>query len=193
MEPTPERLLRVSAKLFAKQGLAGTSMREIAREVGITQAAIYHHFPCKEDLYLDAVRTLHREKMQGLSDVLELRAPPPEKLRQLVLRMLELMDADPDFRHIFHREMMEGDEERLRELVDSVYTDIMAALEPLMKEIAPHLDAQLTMMSLSGLVFHHLEVRKLVPLLPGGSEEQSSLPVLAEHITTLLLNGVRPS
>jgi AcrR family transcriptional regulator len=193
MEPTPERLLRVSAKLFAKQGLAGTSMREIAREAGITQAAIYHHFPGKEELYLHAVRTLHREKLQGLSDVLMLQAPPPEKLRQLVLRMLELMDADPDFRHIYYREMMEGDEERLRELVDSVFADIMAALEPLMEEIAPHLDAQLTMMSLAGLVFHHLEVRKLIPLLPGGSDAKSRLPVLAEHISTLVLHGVCPS
>ena len=63
MEPTPERLRRVSARLFAKQGLAGTSMREIARETGITQAAIYHHYQGKEELYLDAVRTLHREKL----------------------------------------------------------------------------------------------------------------------------------
>lgn len=192
MEPTPDRLLRVSATLFAKQGLAGTSMREIARETGITQAAIYHHFPSKEALYLEAVRTLHREKMQSLSGVLELKAPPPEKLRQLVWRMLELMDADPDFRHIYYREMMEGDEERLRELVDSVFADIMDVMRPLMTEIAPHLDATLTMMSLSGLVFHHLEVRRLIPLLPGGSEAGSRLPVLAEHITTLLLNGVRP-
>ena len=191
MEPTPERLLRVSETLFARQGLAGTSMREIARAAGVTQAAIYHHFPGKEALYLEAVRTLHREKMQSLSGVLELEAPPPEKLRQLVWRMLELMDADPDFRHIYYREMMEGDEERLRELVDGVFADIMEVMKPLMKEIAPHLDATLMMMSLAGLVFHHLEVRRLIPLLPGGSEARSRLPVLAEHITTLVLNGVR--
>ena len=191
MEATPDRLRRVSAKLFARQGLAGTSMREIARETGIPQAAIYHHFPCKEELYLDAVRTLHREKMQGLEGILELDLPAPEKLRQLVLRVLELMDADPDFRYLHQREMMEGDEDRLRELVDTVYVDIMAVLVPLMKEIAPHLDATLMMMSMSGLVFHHLEVRKLIPLLPGGSEEMSTLPVLADHITTLLLGGVR--
>jgi hypothetical protein len=48
------------------------------------------------------------------------------------------------------------------------------------------------MMSLAGLVFHHLEVRRLIPLLPGGSEAKSRLPVLAEHITALVLNGVRP-
>lgn len=191
MEATPERLLRVSAQLFATKGLAGTSMREIAREAGITQAAIYHHFPGKEELYLDAVRALLREKLQGLSEVLELSAPPPEKLRQLVLRMLELMDADPDFRHIYHRELMEGDEERLRELADSVFTDALVVLEPLMKEVTPHLDATLMLMSLSGLVLHHLEVRKLTPMLPGGSPARAELPVLAEHISRLVLEEAR--
>ena len=188
-ETTPQRLRRVSAKLFAQQGLAGTSMREIAREAGITQAAIYHHFPCKEDLYVDAVRSLQQEKMQGVSDVLALDVPPTDKFRNLVLRMLELLDADPDFCDIYHREMMEGDEERLQETVDSVYTRIMGELEPLMKAIAPDLDPTLMVMSLSGMVFHHLEVRKLIPLLPGGSEAMNALPVLADHITAVVLGG----
>ena len=188
-ETTPQRLRRVSAKLFAQQGLAGTSMREIAREAGITQAAIYHHFPCKEDLYVDAVRSLQQEKMQGVSDVLALDVPPTDKFRNLVLRMLELLDADPDFCDIYHREMMEGDEERLQETVDSVYTRIMGELEPLMKAIAPDLDPTLMVMSLSGMVFHHLEVRKLIPLLPGGSDAMNALPVLADHITAVVLGG----
>ena len=71
-----------------------------------------------------------------------------------------------------------------------MFTDALAFLEPLMKQIAPQLDATLTVMSLAGLVLHHLEVRKLIPLVPGGSEAKASLPVLAEHITTLMLAGV---
>ena len=192
MEGTPDRLLRVSAQLFASKGLAGTSMREIARETGITQAAIYHHFPGKEELYFDAVRVLLREKMQILHAVLELDAPPERKLRELVLRMLELMDEDPCFRHIFQRELMEGDEARLKELADSVFAEAHAGLEPLMAEIAPTFDSLLLLMSVSGLVLHHLEVRKLIPLLPEGSEQKAELPVLAEHICALVLNGVQP-
>lgn len=192
MEPTPERLRRVSARLFAKQGLAGTSMREIARETGITQAAIYHHYQGKEELYLDAVRMLHKEKLQSLSEVVELDVSPPEKLHQLVLRMLELMDADADFRHIYYRELMEGDEERLREMADSVFIDGLAVLEPLMKQVAPKLDPTLTLMSVAGLVLHHLEVRRLIALLPGDGEGRARLTVLADHITALVLTGTAP-
>jgi AcrR family transcriptional regulator len=190
MDATPERLLRIAAKLFAEQGFAGVSMRRIAAQAEITQAAIYHHFTSKEELYFAAVRFLHHEKTAGLNNIMALQESPEEKLRLLVVQMLELLDADPDFRHIYFRELMEGDELRLKELADSVFAEIPEVLEQLLRELAPHLDSHLMMMSLAGLIFHHLEVRKLTPLLPDGNLHKTQLPVLADHITTLLLNGV---
>lgn len=50
-EPTTrERILDVAATLFITQGYDGTSLREIADEMGFTKAALYYHFPSKEDL-----------------------------------------------------------------------------------------------------------------------------------------------
>ena len=191
MQDTPERLLRIAAKLIAEQGFAGVSMRQIAGKADITQAAIYHHFASKKDLYFTAVRYLHHEKIAGLTSIMQQQVSAEEKLRLLVKQMLELLDADPDFRHIYFRELMEGDESRLRELADSVFVEIPEILEELLHELAPHMDSHLMMMSLTGLILHHLEVRKLTPLLQDGSTEKTRLPLLAEHITTLLLNGVR--
>ncbi|RZS39117.1 TetR family transcriptional regulator [Herbihabitans rhizosphaerae] len=45
-----ESLLQVAAKLFYERGYDGTSMDELARRLGITKAAIYHHVSGKEDL-----------------------------------------------------------------------------------------------------------------------------------------------
>ena len=190
MPATPERLLKIAAKLFAEQGFAGVSMRQIAGEAGITQAAIYHHFANKEELYFAAVRSLHQDKIAGFNSITQLDVPPPEKLRLLVIKMLELMDADPHFLHIYFRVLMEGDESRLKELASSVFTEVAEVLEELMRDLAPHLDSHLMMLSIAGMVFHHLEARKVTPLMPGGTVEKTQLPVLAEHITTLLLHGV---
>jgi AcrR family transcriptional regulator len=193
MDATPERLLEVAAKLFAEQGFAGASMRRIAGEAGITQAAIYHHYANKEELYFAAVRHLHQDKVAGFSSISQMNIASPEKLRLLGIKMLELLDADPHLLHIYFRELMEGDESRLEELAKSVFTEMAEVLEELMGELAPHLDSHLMMLSIAGMVFHHLEARKVTPLLPGGTLEKTRLPVLAEHITTLLLNGVRSS
>ncbi|KUH94935.1 hypothetical protein AU187_15065 [Mycobacterium sp. IS-1556] len=47
-EPTGERILAAALRLFAEQGFAGTSVRQIAAAVGVTDAALYSHFPSKQ-------------------------------------------------------------------------------------------------------------------------------------------------
>ncbi|MCC6382787.1 MAG: TetR/AcrR family transcriptional regulator [Dehalococcoidia bacterium] len=43
----PRDILGAAERLFAERGYARTSMREIAAAVGITDAALYRHFPSK--------------------------------------------------------------------------------------------------------------------------------------------------
>lgn len=52
--PTRERLLDAALDLFARHGFAATTVRQIARAVGVTDAAIYAHFANKQAL-LDAL------------------------------------------------------------------------------------------------------------------------------------------
>ena len=51
---TRESILLAALRLFSRKGYEGTSMRDIAAEVGITQGAIYKHFAGKDAL-LEAI------------------------------------------------------------------------------------------------------------------------------------------
>ena len=51
---TRQHILDAALDLFAEKGFFGTSMRELARAVGVRESAIYHHFANKEAL-LDAL------------------------------------------------------------------------------------------------------------------------------------------
>ena len=50
-ESTRERILDVAEALFAERGLAGTAVRDIAREAGLTAPSLYNHFDGKHALY----------------------------------------------------------------------------------------------------------------------------------------------
>src|SRR5215472_4928396 len=45
------QILRAAMDCFAARGFRGTTTRDIATRVGITEAALYRHFPSKEALY----------------------------------------------------------------------------------------------------------------------------------------------
>jgi AcrR family transcriptional regulator len=51
---TRRRILDVATELFRDRGYAGTSIRDIAEVLGMTKAALYYHFTCKDDM-LDAL------------------------------------------------------------------------------------------------------------------------------------------
>ena len=44
------RIQTVALELFTDQGYDRTSLREIADRLGVTKAALYYHFPTKEDI-----------------------------------------------------------------------------------------------------------------------------------------------
>lgn len=47
---TRQRILSIAADLFSRQGYTGTTIADIARELGTTTAALYYHFPSKADI-----------------------------------------------------------------------------------------------------------------------------------------------
>jgi len=63
-----ERILQVAAGLFAQSGYESSAIADLARELGVSKAAIYHYYPTKQDIY-DAIIL---QTLQGLSS--EVRA-----------------------------------------------------------------------------------------------------------------------
>ncbi len=49
---TKERILEASLRLFSQKGIRETTIKDIAKEVGITEGAIYRHFESKEEIIL---------------------------------------------------------------------------------------------------------------------------------------------
>ena len=47
---TKERILETALELFAQNGYLGTSMNDIARQLGFTKAALYKHYTSKQEI-----------------------------------------------------------------------------------------------------------------------------------------------
>ena len=62
-----ETVLRRAIDLFNEQGYDGTSMGDLARELGFSKSAIYHHVPSKTHLLSLALD----EALDGLTQVIE--------------------------------------------------------------------------------------------------------------------------
>ena len=58
---TKETIVKTTLELFLQNGYEKTSMNDIAREVGITKPAIYHHFKNKDELFHEVLSLFFEE------------------------------------------------------------------------------------------------------------------------------------
>ena len=66
---TRERIEKAAIRLFVEQGVAGTSVRDIARAVDISEGALYRHFVSKDEL-VRVVFERHYVEFAGRLDTL---------------------------------------------------------------------------------------------------------------------------
>jgi AcrR family transcriptional regulator len=61
-----QHILETAYRLFQSKGFANTSMSEITAEAGGSKATVYHHFPSKEELFVECMTTLSDQYIDGI-------------------------------------------------------------------------------------------------------------------------------
>src|SRR5262245_58102542 len=88
---TKAALLDAALRLFAKHGYAGTSIRAIAREVGLSESVLYAHFTGKPAIYRAAMSLAGPQAtLVALGDG---AGDPAEFVREFAARLLALWDT----------------------------------------------------------------------------------------------------
>ena len=108
-----EAILTAAAELFAAQGYASTTTKEIAAKAGVNSALLYYYYDDKEGLYRSVlahlVGTISRQVGASLTD-----APSPEEgVRRFVATQGTLFFDNRTFARLLLRELMDHGAVRL--------------------------------------------------------------------------------
>jgi len=112
---TRQQILDASLRLFSERGFARTTVRDIARQAGITDAAIYYHFESKQELLEALVE--ERGFLNSLQNLARLQADAPlkETLHWVARGAINIMDQNRDFLRLIIMEGLGGDEVALEQ------------------------------------------------------------------------------
>ena len=92
-----KQILEVSTELFRSRGFNGTSLDDIAREVGVSRGVIFYYFDGKRELAAQTVL----QSLRQYGDYVQDRV---SKKRTSKTQLLEFIDACLDYQHD-HREV----------------------------------------------------------------------------------------
>ena len=71
LEHTRNLLLDAAEELFARKGLLGAALDDIADAAGYTRGAIYSHFGAKEELFLAVIERQRQRFLDGFTETIE--------------------------------------------------------------------------------------------------------------------------
>lgn len=185
-------ILRLAIPLFAQAGFTGVSMRKVANAVGITPAALYHHFKDKDQLYMETMRYAFADKIVAVGALLKAPADTLERLEMLIRWLAETLYAETDFRKLLQWVLLDADRQRTVTLVQTTFEELFAILQNLNEGYRRRFDPHLLSISLIGLVVYHFETTAVRKILPGHRPDHDQPDTLVRHLMELLRPALSP-
>jgi AcrR family transcriptional regulator len=187
------QILREAARLFGMHGFNGTTTRDVAARVGLTEAALYRYYPSKEAMYV-AILDERIAVTDPLASVVPMAAARDDHgvFAGLALELLRSVEADPSILRLLLYSALEGHQlarrfhdRRIRELRDFLTRYVARRIrEQDFRKMNPALAARAFM----GMVVNQLIVRHVFRQEEPGPQTPEET---ADTFATIFLDGVR--
>lgn len=76
---TKEVILTVALKLFSERGYDGVGIRDISKEIGIRESALYKHYSGKQDIFDSILKDIERRYQEEVSSFI-----PPKNMANIL-------------------------------------------------------------------------------------------------------------
>lgn len=101
---TRRKLLVAARREFARNGLAGARVDEIAAQAGVNKQLVYHYFGDKDALYFAVLEWVYDEIVQYERGFNVEGLSPDQAIRKLVQSSFDYLELHPDFVAILNDE-----------------------------------------------------------------------------------------
>ena len=140
-----ENIQSVVAHLFAQNGYHSTSMRAIARELGMNQSSLYHYFKSKENILFKLMNDAVDDALATLNEICAADLSPQDKLNEVLGFYTRYYAGDQDRLIILINEINSLSESNRRILVNKQrqYVNLLRSIinelagDPKIKEVDP--------------------------------------------------------
>jgi AcrR family transcriptional regulator len=101
------QVIAAATRLFAAHGFDGTSLQSIADALGVTKAAVLHHFPSKEALRAAVVGEILGHWQEMFPQILLTATAAEDRFDAVFGELVRFFKSDPDRARLVMREAMD--------------------------------------------------------------------------------------
>jgi TetR/AcrR family fatty acid metabolism transcriptional regulator len=190
---TRERIIEAATEVFARRGVHGTRVADIAERAGIAYGLVYHHFRNKEEILSAIFAERWAQYVAYLEELARTPAPFRERMRRLIHFWVETYRQDNDLMTVMINEIT-----RSYEFLESHdITAVLVAFDPIERiieegrangEVRADLDARLATYVVLG-VAEMVLTGYVIGTLP--RDDAQAYGRDEEQLLSLLIDGMR--
>ena len=105
---TRQAILDAALELFAEKGYFGTSLRDIARVVGVRESALYNYFTGKDALFSALITASQEHRSEQLAELLQKPIVDVRALLEQVTTLVLVSFSEPREQRLFRVLMSDG-------------------------------------------------------------------------------------
>jgi TetR/AcrR family transcriptional regulator len=132
---TRKKLLTAARREFARSGLAGARVDEIAARAGVNKQLVYHYFGDKDALYLAVLEWVY-EEIRAQERRLNLEGLPPERaIKKLIESSFDHLALHPDFIVLLNDENRNGARHvRASRKLEDMHSPLVSMVSTILKQ-----------------------------------------------------------
>ena len=129
-----EEILQVLARMLQEQTGEHVTTAELARAVGVSEAALYRHFPSKAKMFESLIEFIEESVFTRITRILAEETKSEARLQQVITLILGFADKNPGMARLLQGGVLTGETERLRARIAQFYERIETQLRQILRE-----------------------------------------------------------
>ncbi|WP_306519891.1 nucleoid occlusion factor SlmA [Rheinheimera sp.] len=106
----------------------------LAAEVGVSEAALYRHFPSKARMFEGLIEFIEATLLSTISKILQEHKQTEQRVELILQMLLVFADRNPGMCRILTGDALQGEQERLRERVALLFDKLELQLRQCLRE-----------------------------------------------------------
>ena len=139
MEPTSkisrkEKILQSLARMLENCPGERITTAALAKEVGVSEAALYRHFPSKARIFEGLIKYMEETLFLRISRILKEESSTEIKCRKILTLLLTFSQRNPGITRLLTGDALSGETERLRDRIAQFYNRLESQLKQILRE-----------------------------------------------------------
>ncbi|MED5526140.1 nucleoid occlusion factor SlmA [Gallaecimonas pentaromativorans] len=129
-----EQILQSLAQMLETQAGQRITTAKLAAQVGVSEAALYRHFPSKARMFEGLIDFIEESLLSRINLILRDEKDTLTRIHHMLHLLLVFAEKNPGLTRIINGDALQGEQERLRDRIELLFQKLETQLKQVLRE-----------------------------------------------------------